>query len=422
MAAERAVTIPYAPRPQFAPLHNRTRRWGVVVAHRRAGKTVADVNELIRAALTCPLPEPRFAYVAPYRQQAKDIAWSYLKRFTAPIPGVSYHEGELRCDLPNGGRVRLYGAENFEALRGLYYDGVVCDEFGDIDPRAWTEVIRPALADRQGWAIFTGTPKGRNHFAELWEMAKSDPAWWTLMLRASETGLLPDEELADARKLLSEDAYAAEFECSFDAAVIGAYYAREMQAAERDGRITKVPHDPALPVHTCWDLGMSDSTAIWFLQRAGQEWRWIDYLENSGVALDWYVREIDRKPYKLGEVILPHDAAVKELGTGVSRVETLEKLGLKRIRVMGQRYKQDSINGVRLTLPKSWFDAEKCKRGVEALRNYRREFDEKRKVFHDRPLHDWTSHAADSIAEMCAANPQNSDSFAPLSFSSKGYV
>jgi phage terminase large subunit len=425
--AVREVVIPYFPRAAFLPLHQRRQRWGAAVCHRRAGKTVSTVNELIKAALTCPLPEPRFAYLAPFRQQAKDIAWGYLKRFAAPIPGVEFNESELRVDLPNGGRVRLYGADNYEALRGLYYDGVVLDEFGDMDPRAWAEVIRPALSDRQGWALFIGTPKGRNHFAELlygdadgkWCGAVADPEWWTMILKASESGLLPDAELRDARKTMSEDQYAAEYECSFDAAVVGAYYGREMQATEAEGRVTRVPWEPRVPVHTAWDLGIGDSTAIWFCQRVNREWLLIDYLENSGVGLDWYVKELNAKPYTYGECILPHDAAVKELGTGRSRVETLESLGVRRIRVMGQRRKEDSINGVRLILPQCWFDRDKTRRGAEALRNYRREYDDKRKVFHDRPLHDWSSHPADAFAELAAADPQNETEWKPINFDDK---
>lgn len=418
---EREVIIPYLPRAQFAPLHARTQRWGVAVAHRRAGKTVCLLNELIKGALTCPLAEPHFAYIAPYRSQAKSVAWSYVKRFTAGIPGVRHRESDLQAIMPNGGFVQLWGADNYESMRGNYFDGVVLDEYGDIDPRAFAEVIRPALSDRRGWAIFGGTSKGRNHFADLWEKARLDPEWFTLMLRASESGLIDPKELADARKMMSEDQYAAEYECSFDAAVIGSYFAREMQAAELEKRIAPITWDPSLPVHTCWDLGIGDPTAIWFFQRTGREWRWLDYIENSGVGLDWYAKELDKRPYKYGECLLPHDAKVRELGAeGRSRVETLELLGVRRIRTNPARRLEDSINAVRLVIAQSWFDP-KCIRGVDALRNYRHEWDEKRKVFHDRPLHDWTSHAVSAVAEGAAGNPQNDDPFAKkLVYSSRG--
>lgn len=406
VAAVQRIVIPYCPRPQFAPFHGRKERFACIVAHRRAGKTVACINELIRGALTCTLSEPRFAYVAPFYAQAKDVAWSYLKRFTAPIPGVRVNESELRVDLPNGGRVRLYGADNYDRLRGGYLDGVVLDEYADMDPRAWSEVIGPMLADRKGWAVFIGTPKGRNAFWELYDRATKDPEWFVMLLKASETGLIEPDELARWRKEMTEDQYEQEFECSFQAAVVGAYYGREMQRAEEEGRITRVPWEPSLPVHTAWDLGIGDSTAIWFCQIVGREYRIIDYLENSGVGLDWYARELDKRPYKYGEHILPHDAQVKSLNDGKSRVETLEALGI-RPRILPASRVEDGINAVRLLLPQCWFDAEKTARGVEALRQYRREWDDKRKVFHDRPLHDWTSHAADAFRYLALGRPRN---------------
>jgi len=389
------VTIPYAPRPQFKSFHDRSQRWACLVAHRRAGKTVACINELIRAACLCDRPEPRFAYIAPYYAQAKDVAWSYLKRFTLPIPGVSVNESELRVDLPNEARVRLYGADNYDRLRGTYFDGIVLDEYGDMDPRAWAEVIRPALADRQGWAVFIGTPKGRNHFCEVWESATNNTAWFSAMLKASQTGLVPEAELIDARASMTADQYEQEFECSFQAAVVGAYYGREMGEAEASGRITRVPREPAIEVITAWDLGYRDSTAIWFVQIVGREVRIIDYLENSGVGIDWYAAQLRTKPYIYGECILPHDAEPKELTSDRSIKDALNQAGFKT-RVLPQHKIPDGINAARLLLPKCVFDATACKRGLEALRMYRREWDEKRKSFHDRPLHDWTSHGADA--------------------------
>lgn len=423
MGIVQRIVIPYAPRRQFLPLHERRQRWGIAVCHRRAGKTVACINDLIKGALTCDREEPRFAYCAPFYAQAKDVAWSYLKRFTAPIPGAEPNESELRVDLPNGGRIRLYGLDNYDRLRGSYFDGVVLDEYGDSDPRAWAEVIRPALSDRKGWGLFIGTPKGRNHFSDMWDQAIRDEDWFTIMLRASESGLLDDAELVDARKSMSEDQYEAEYECSFQASVVGAYYGREMQAAELDKRIGRVPWEPKLPVHTGWDLGIGDSTAIWFCQRSGQEWRIIDYLENSGVGLDWYAKELDRKPYKYGEHILPFDVEVAELGAeGRTRKETLASLGIRRVTVMPRQAVIEGINAVRLLIPKCWFDAVKCERGINALRNYRKDWDDKRKVFHDRPLHDWSSHGADAFRYLAMADPSDNDTWAPLKYTNKGIV
>lgn len=391
-----SIEIPYEPRPQFLPWHERTQRWSCEVAHRRAGKTVARVNGLIKGALTCPLDNPRFGYIAPLFTQAKDVAWGYLKFFSSAVPGVQTNESELRVDFPNGGRVRLYGADNFERMRGIYLDGAVLDEYGNMDPRVYPEVIRPALSDRRGWGDFIGTPNGRNHFCELWEMAQGDPDWYCSMLKASVTGIIAPEELADARKMMTQDQYDQEYECSFQAAVHGAYYGREMSQAEKDNRITKVPWEPKLKVHTAWDLGIGDSTAIWFVQQSGKEIRVIDYYENSGVGLDHYAKVLGEKSYVYGDHILPHDATVKELGTGRSREETLRSLGIVP-RIIPAQSVEDGINAARLQIPRCWFDADRCKRGIEALRQYRRDYDEKLKNFKQRPLHDWTSHAADAF-------------------------
>ncbi len=393
------VLIPYEPRDQFLPFHARSQRWAVIVAHRRAGKTVACINDLLKQALVCSKPEPRFAYIAPYYAQAKDVAWSYLKHYAAPIPGVQANESELRIDLPNGGRVRLYGAENYDRLRGIYLDGVVMDEPADIDPRAWAEVVRPALSDRQGWAAFIGTPKGRNAFWSIYDQATRDAAWYHLMLKASETGILPQSELDDARKSMSPDQYEQEYECSFQAAIQGAYYGQEMIQAEKDNRIGRVPHDPALRVETWWDLGIGDSTAIWFAQRTGPEVRIIDYYESSGVGLAHYAQMLDERAkerkYLYGRHVAPHDIEVKELGTGQSRNEVARSLGIN-FEVARKLPVDDGIQAVRSLLPRCWFDAEKCARGLEALRQYRREWDDKLQAFKARPLHDWTSHAADA--------------------------
>lgn len=391
-----AIESPYSPRRAFLPFHNSEKRWAALVAHRRAGKTVACINHLIRGAAQCTLPNPRLAYIAPLFNQAKDVAWSYLKDYTACVPGVEWNETELRADLPGGARVRLYGADNPDRLRGLYLDGVVLDEHADMDPRMWSEVIRPALSDRQGWAVFIGTPKGRNGFFEIVERAKTDPDWFVSTLKASETGLLPEAELADARRAMTEDQYAQEYECSFTAAIQGAYYGREMNRADDDKRICGVPWDPAAQVWTAWDLGVGDSTVIWFAQQIGREVHLIDYVENNAVGLDWYVNQIKSRPYVYAEHLLPHDAEARELGSGKTRVETLQSLGLK-VRTLPQQSIEDGINAARLLIPRCWFDKAKCERGIEALRQYRRDWDDKLKTFKGRPLHDWTSHAADAF-------------------------
>ena len=404
------LEIDYRPRPQFVPFHKRSQRWGCIVAHRRAGKTVACVAELNNRAIkaqTKGIENARYAYLAPLYNQAKEIAWDYLKHYAGPLIGqglASVNESELRIDYWNGARVRLYGADNPDRLRGIYLDGVILDEYADMDPRVWTEVIRPALADRQGWAVFIGTPKGHNAFYEIYDSAKDRSDWYCESLRASMTGLLPHAELEEARRVMTPDQFAQEFECSFEAAIQGAYYADQFRYLDEEKRIGKVPWEPAIPVVTAWDLGIGDSTAIWFAQVVGREVRLIDYYENSGVGLDHYVNHLRSKRYVFGDHYLPHDADVSELGTGKTRVATLRELGLNPI-VLPRGAVDDGINAARMLLPMCWFDAEKCERGIEALRQYRREFDDKLKVFKQRPLHDWTSHAADALRYLAVGLP-----------------
>lgn len=367
-----------------------------MVAHRRAGKTVATINDKIKRAIEDAKPDGRYAYIAPLYNQAKDIAWSYLKQYAYPLLSAPPNESELRVDLINGSRIRLYGADNPDRLRGLYLDGVTLDEYGDMKPSLWTDVIRPALSDRKGWATFIGTPKGKNDFWKIHNDARADSNWFSLVLRASETGLIDPDELAEARRQMGEDQYAQEYECSFDAAIKGAFYSDELRRAESEGRIGRVPVDRAVAVHTAWDLGISDSTAIWFVQCVGKERRLIDYYEASGVGLEHYAQVLKDKAYVYGTHYFPHDVQVKELGSGLSRVDTLKGLGITA-EVVPASAVLDGINAVRRMIGQCWIDKDRCERGIEAVKQYRREYDETLKDWKMRPLHDWTSHGADAL-------------------------
>jgi len=392
------VNLHIKARNQFLPYLNRKERWACVVAHRRAGKTVACIQDIVKRAIEHKGREPRFAYIAPTYTQAKDVAWSYLKEFTAAIPGVEKSESELSVTLPhNKARIRLYGAENYDRLRGLYLDGAIIDEAGDQDPRAWNEVIRPALSDRKGWATFIGTPKGRNSFYDWFVESQKNNDWFSLRLRASETGIIDRFELADAKASMTEEAYQQEYETSFEAAIRGAYYAKDITLAEQSGRITSVPHDKAADVVAAWDLGIGDSTAIWIGQLVGQEIHMLDYYESSGQGLDHYVDYIKALPFTVHEHILPHDAAAKELQTGKSRVQFLRERGLNCNEPLPQHAVDDGINAVRMKLNAVWFDRDGCEHGIDCLRMYRAEFDEKKKTLKPRPLHDWSSHGADAF-------------------------
>lgn len=397
------IVIPYSPRPQFLSYHNRTERFSKIVAHRRFGKTVGCINDKIKAALTNDrkFPPPRYSYIAPTYAQAKDVAWGYLKHYSAPIPGTEISESELKITYPNGAHIRLYGADNYDRLRGLYNDGVTIDEPAQMDPRAWPEVIRPTLSDYGGWATFIGTPAGRDWFYKVDrdEDGAEVPGWFRLTLKANETGIISKEELQSLRAGLTEEQFAQEFLCSFDAAIVGAYYGKLMMQAEQEkpSRITGVPYDPSAQVYTAWDLGIEDATAIWFAQVVGREIHMIDYYEATGVDLGHYVREVLNKPYAYGGHIVPHDAMAKELGTGKTRLEVMASLGLKDLTVCPMHRVEDGINAVRVTLPKCWFNAKKCVRGIEALKLYHAEFDSKLGTLKPKPVHDWSSHAADAF-------------------------
>lgn len=329
-----------------------------------------------------------------------------MKQFTQHIPDVTHNESELRVDFgTNNARIRLYGADNYDRIRGNYFDAVVMDEYADMDPRAWSEVIRPALSDRKGMATFIGTPKGRNAFWELHTYAKSRPDWYSSVLKASETELIDAAELSDLRDSMTAEEYAQEYECSFDAAIQGAYYGSLIADAERAGRITSIDPVPGIPVQTAWDLGIGDSTSIWFWQVTQNELRVVDHYESHGKPLDHYVSVIKSKPYHYGEkpvLWVPHDARVRSLETGRTRIETLRELGCE-CRLVPDHRVEDGINGARVSFPRMWFDEVRTRFGLEALRQYRTDFDEKAKVFKNTPKHDWTSHAADAFRYMAMA-------------------
>jgi len=393
------IVIPYKPRQAFLSLHNKTQRWAVVVAHRRAGKTVACVNELIKCALTFQGTDGRFGYVAPFYRQAKSVAWDYLKRFSGVIPGIQINESELRIDYPNGSRIQLFGADNADALRGLFFDGIVADEYGDWKPSVWGYVIRPALADRGGWAIIIGTPKGRNQFWEIYQHSLINENWLSLTIKASESGLLAPDELDALRIELTDDAWRQEMECDFDAALPGAIYGKELWQLEQDGRIKLDLYDPELKVHAVLDLGFSDDTAIWWFQ-VGKELRLIDCYSTHGMPIAHYNDVMRAKPYKYGDWLwLPHDARAKSLQTGRSIEQQFGALGWKT-RIVPELGLVDGIQAARLTLADCYFDA-KCSEGIETLKQYQREYDEDKKCFRDKPRHDWTSHYADAFRYAC---------------------
>ena len=400
------VELDYQPRNVFLPFHERTQRWAVIVAHRRCGKTVACINDLIYKAIMEGKEDGRYAYIAPYYSQAKTIAWDYLLKFSQPVLAKA-NQSELWVELVNGARIRLFGADAGENLRGLYLDSVVLDEYADMKPSIWGSVVRPLLADRGGSATFIGTPKGHNQFWDVYNNATKDTDWYVKTLRASQTGLLPDYELADAAKMMSQDQYLAEFECDFESSILGAFYGKEMRLLTDQGRITEVEHDPMFKVFTAWDLGYSDDTAIWWFQVVHGEIRLLDYHSSNGQPVAFYCGIIESREqermYDYGRHYLPHDARAKTLASNRSIIEQLsDKLEVSKMKIVPSLSLQDGIQASRLALTRAWFD-HKCEDGIECLRQYQREYDEDKKVFRDKPRHDWTSHGADAFRMLSIA-------------------
>ncbi len=407
MAAAEVQTrsVGYVPRAQFVGFHTRDQRWSIIVAHRRAGKTVACVMELLTRALATSKAQGQYAYIAPFREQAKTVAWAYLKHYAVYVVKnieTDIRESDLSVRLFNGSTVRLFGADNPNALRGMYLDGVVMDEFADMKPSLWGEVIRPTLSDRKGWAVFIGTPKGRNAFYHLLygiddkPGALKDPDWFTLVLKASETGILPESELADARKTMSENQYLQEYECSFEAAVIGAVYAKELSTARGQNRITTVVHDGMKLVHTAWDIGIGDATAIWFYQLHNEQIRIIDFYEASGESVAHFAGILKGKGYNYDTAFLPHDAVNKHPTDGHSYEEVLRGFGYK-VAIVPKLTLEEGINSARQSFSRCLFDEKRCQPGLEALQNYRWDYNVRMGELKSSPVHDWSSHAADAF-------------------------
>jgi hypothetical protein len=395
------IRLGYVPRPIFEGFHDRAQRWACMIAHRRSGKTVASLMDLIDFALALKKPAGRFHYIAPLRNQAKTVAWDYLTQFTAPVQACAPNIAELRVDLIGGSRITLFGADNPDALRGPYSDGAVLDEFADIAPSLWTQIVRPMLADRGGFATIIGTIKGRNQLWQLYKAVVNDPAWFALLLKASETGVVPPAELDDARRLMTPEAYAAEFECDPYAAIVGAYYGREIQEAELSGRIAEdLPIIPA-PMHCAWDLGNGSNMAIWAFQVGERGPLVHDFIQVQGYYFDDYINKLTQLGYD-GFDYLPHDARVHSFETGRTRVETLKAAGRKPV-LVPKHSVDDGVNAAKMTLRIARFNAAKCESGIEALRQYRQEWNERLRVFRDVAEHDWASHGADAFRYLSLA-------------------
>lgn len=398
MAERRQITLPFTPRPWQIPLLQDPAPRIVAVVHRRAGKSTGLMWRGIRRALTEKKPLPRVVHLLPYNVMWKRTGlWDQVARAADAIPKAEVLKSEGALRFANGAVYQCGGADNPDAWRGGYADELIADEFDDMPAGLVPLVIEPMLSDRNGVLVRSGTPKGKGLLQAAYDHAGTAPGYSRYLLDYTRTGALSDEAIERLRQEMQEDEFNQELMCSFSAPNSGSYYGKLMDEAQRDGRITTVPHDPGLKVWTAWDLGVDDSTAIWCCQISrGGEWRIIDYIEDSGVGLDHYVRLLQQRPYVYEMHLLPHDAAVRELGSGRSRIETLNSLGVRPTRIVRQHSVADGINAVRLVLPRAWFDAERCAKGIHALRHYRREWNEAAQTWRASPVHDHASHGADA--------------------------
>ena len=393
------VEIPYTPRELQNKLHEdlNNYRFAVLACHRRFGKTVMLINHLIRAALQNKLVNPRYAYIAPTYKQAKNIAWDYLKMFAGSIPTTRFNETELRCDLPNGARITLLSSENPDSLRGLALDGVCIDEVAQIEPKLWNEIIRPALSDRKGFCYFIGTPAGMsNLFYELYQHAVADDKWYAYTAPASKTKIIDQEELDAAKKQMGDTKYRQEFECDWVANIEGSIYGKIMKKLEDNKQITLMAYDPSLLVSTVFDIGVGDSTAIVFFQKLGNTIRIIDFYENRREGLPHYIQVLKEKDYIYDKHFAPHDIEVQEFSSGKTRREVAYQLGI-RFRILPKLPLEDGIHSLKMILPRCYFNLDKTKPLIDALRHYHRKYNEKMKMFNNKPVHDWSSHACDAM-------------------------
>jgi phage terminase large subunit len=449
------VEIPYAPRQWARRLHASFLRWAVLVLHRRAGKTTAIMNHHQRAAmddrwelarLRALLPDATEDYlrpllkrriywhVMPTLKQAKEVAWDMLKEFAAPIPGAKPNNSELTITYPTGNKVKLIGADDPDSLRGPALSGLSLDEYSQISPRVFGEVLSKALGDHLGYCIFAGTIKGKDQLYQIYQAGKDADEWYSVWQdidesMASESGptlTALRQAIADDRKLvlqgiMTQDEFDQEWYLSTDAAIKGAFYAKEMATARAAGRLTRVPYDPALPVDTDWDLGMDDLLTIWFTQslRSG-EVRCIDYYETADKGLPEVAGELREKPYVYGTHWAPHDISVRELGTGKSRLDVARENGIKfsiTPRLHGEKGFEvtEGIKAARLLMARCWFDEEKCSRGLEALRHYKSSFNKQLGEFTGVPVHDWASHGADAFRGLAVRHKVPAPEAQPVS-------
>ncbi|WP_164658262.1 terminase large subunit domain-containing protein [Tropicibacter sp. Alg240-R139] len=395
-------------RPEQQALFDTARRFAVRVVHRRFGKTWQAIAELIAGALMTKRKDWRGFYVAPTFKQAKRIAWDYIKTFCRDMPKVTFNEAELRVDFENGNRIQLLGAETYDSLRGQYADHVVLDEAQLIPSSAWSTVIRPMLADREGRAVIQGTPAGRHNLLfELYDyVSGDDPDWSHHLLTVRDTKVLKQSEVDAMQREMSDAEFEQELLCSFNAAIRGAYFANEMAKADAENRFTTIRYDAAAEVIAALDLGWSDLMVAHFIQPVGTEHHFLKTIAYAETKIADMVNQWAQLPFPISKILLPHDAKQHELTSGTTREETFRSMGYDVDVAPRVPNKHEGIEQTRAILSHCWFDRDECKTTIEALLAYRADYDEVRGVVKMKPVHDWSSHYVDAVQTYATGRPK----------------
>jgi hypothetical protein len=367
-----------------------------------------------------------YFHLFPTYAQAKKVIWDAHDRdgfkVTDHFPKelvASKNESELQITLTNGSIYQLIGTDKIDSIVGTNPVGCVFSEYALQNPRAW-DLLSPILLENDGWGIFNYTPRGHNHGKDLFEMALGNPRWYCSLLTVNDTfredgsRVISDDAIAEERaRGMHEELIQQEYYCSFEGYQEGSYYAEELRKARKECRITVVTHEKYYPVYTFWDLGIGDSTCIWFAQYINGQRRYIDYYENNGQSMSFYGKVLQEKPYNYARHYMPHDADARELGTGKSLREVAEAVGIRPVHVLERLTVDIGINAVRMMFPNSWFDEEKCRQGLNALANYHKEYDDDRKEFKPKPFHDWSSHGADAFRTASMSDFDRARAFGP---------
>lgn len=403
--------------PILDAIENKGYKKVLAILPRRAGKDITAFQLCIRQCLkkVCVI-----FYIFPTYASGKKILWDSItntgERILDYIPEElieSKNGQEMKIRFKNGSLFQVVGSDNYDSLMGTNPQGVVFSEYALQDPRAY-QYIRPILTANLGWALFISTPRGKNHMWHLYQIAIHSPEWFVYKLSITDTNHIPLSEIEKERQegIMSEDLIQQEYYTSFEMGIQGSYYAHYIDNMRLKGQIGIVPWEPGFKVHTAWDLGMRDSTCIIFFQVIGQVIRIIDNYEKSKEGLEHYAKILQQKPYTYGKHIAPHDIKVREMGTGMSRIEKAKQLGIA-FTLAPDLPIQDGIESVRSTLQKVWVDGVACTQLLKALENYRAEYDYRIGDYKKVPLHDWSSHFADAMRYLCISLPKTKDGSSP---------